>query len=87
MAAGITNEIWTVKSSLNFVENKKEYIERLQLTIHHLHGVDSRHLESVSVHEVFRGQTVWRGVVEVFGLVGHPEGQSLLCLEPFNWPK
>jgi hypothetical protein len=27
------------------------------------------------VHEVFRGQTVWRGKVEVFDLTGHPKAQ------------
>ncbi len=59
---------------LNAVANK-EHIERLQLTIAHLHGCDSKHLESVPVHEVFRGQTVWKGVVEVFALSGHAKAQ------------
>jgi hypothetical protein len=27
------------------------------------------------VHEVFRGQTVWRGEVEVFDLVGHQKAK------------
>jgi hypothetical protein len=57
------------------VENKREYIERLQMVIHHLHGCDSKHVESVPVHEVFRGQTVWQGVVEVFTVTGHPKAQ------------
>jgi hypothetical protein len=55
--------LWSVVAS-------EEYIERLQLVIHHMHGCDSRHVESVPVHEVFRGQTVWRGEVEVFDLNG-----------------
>jgi len=29
----------------------------------------------VPVHEVFRGQTVWRGDVEVFDLTGHPKAK------------
>lgn len=49
------------------------YIERLKQVIFHLHKADSIHLESVPVHEVFRGQTVWQGVVEVFELVRHPK--------------
>jgi hypothetical protein len=34
--------------------------------------VEATHVESVPVKEVFRGETVWEGVVEVFDLVGHP---------------
>lgn len=30
------------------------------------------HVESVHVHEAFRGQVVWDGTVEVFDLIGHP---------------
>lgn len=50
----------------------KKTIEQLQLVIHQLHGCDSKHLESVPVHEVFRGKTVWKGAVEVFE-VNHPK--------------
>jgi hypothetical protein len=28
------------------------------------------------VHEVFRGQTVWQGRVEVFSLTGHPKANK-----------
>ena len=52
-----------------------EYIERLKQVIFHLHGTDSRHVESVPVHEVFRGQTAWKGVVEVFDLLSHPKAR------------
>jgi hypothetical protein len=48
-------------------------IEELRDVIHKLHGVKATHLESVPVHEVFQGQTVWRGIVEVFHLEGHPK--------------
>jgi hypothetical protein len=30
---------------------------------------------SVPVHEVFRGETVWKGEVEVFDLTGHPKAK------------
>jgi hypothetical protein len=47
------------------------YIAELRDVIHKVHGVDSRHLESVPVKETFKGMTVWEGVVEVFELIGH----------------
>jgi hypothetical protein len=49
------------------------YIEELRGVIKKLHGVDSRHVESVPVKETFKGKTVWDGVVEVFELIGHPK--------------
>jgi len=59
---------------LNVVANP-EYIENLRAVIGKLHGCGSKHIESVPVHEVFRGKTVWDGVVEVFDLVGHPKAK------------
>ncbi len=53
----------------------KDYIERLRQAILHLHQADSVHVESVPVHEVFRGKTAWKGVVEVFDLKGHPKAK------------
>src|SRR5437762_467005 len=53
----------------------KEYIERLQLTIQHLHNCAAIHRESVRVHEIFQGKTVWQGDVEVFDLTGHPKAK------------
>jgi|SRR5579864_5743680 len=49
------------------------YIEELQDMIRKLHGVESKHLESVAVKETFHGKTVWEGVVEVFELIKHPK--------------
>jgi hypothetical protein len=48
------------------------HIQELRDVIHHLHGGTATHLESVPVKEVFRGETVWDGIVEVFRLKGHP---------------
>jgi hypothetical protein len=48
------------------------YIQELRDTIHGLHGGEASHLESVPVTEMFKGRTVWDGVVEVFRLEGHP---------------
>lgn len=63
-----------------------QYIEHLQMTIGHLHGCDSAWLESVPVHEVFRGQTVWQGVVEVFTLRGHPKAKKAYVLAQLDGP-
>jgi hypothetical protein len=49
------------------------YITELQAVIRRLHGVESKHIESVPVKESFQGKTVWDGVVEVFELIGHPK--------------
>jgi|SRR5208282_1102773 len=49
------------------------HIAELQNVIRHLHGVESTHVESVPVKEIFQGQTVWEGIVEVFELHGHPK--------------
>ncbi len=48
------------------------YLGELREAIRKLHGAEAMHVESVPVKEVFRGQTVWEGVVEVFELHGHP---------------
>jgi hypothetical protein len=49
------------------------YISDLQDVIRRLHGVESKHVQSVPVKETFQGKTVWEGIVEVFELVGHPK--------------
>ena len=52
------------------------YIEDLKEVIRRLHGVESTHRQSVPVKEVFQGQTVWDGIVEVFDLHGHPKANT-----------
>lgn len=54
-----------------------EYLDELRGVIKKLHGVDSHHVESVPVKEVFKGKTVWDGVVEVFNLIGHPKAPTV----------
>lgn len=53
------------------------YIEELQDVIHRLHGATATHVQSVSVTEKYKGQTVWDGVVEVFDLIGHPKANRI----------
>lgn len=48
------------------------YLEELRDIIRRVHGAEATHVESVPVKEMFRGETVWEGIVEVFDLVGHP---------------
>jgi hypothetical protein len=55
--------------------NRREYIERLQMVIRHLHGCDSTWEKTVPVVEEFQGQTVWDGDVEVFA-VTHPKAKN-----------
>src|SRR5664280_2866157 len=49
------------------------YLDELREVIRRLHGVESSHVETVPVKEVFNGKTVWDGDVEVFKLHGHPK--------------
>lgn len=55
--------------------NKSDYLARLQVAVSQLHNCGAVWRESVSVHEVFHGQTVWKGEVEVFDLAGHPKAK------------
>jgi hypothetical protein len=49
------------------------HIEELKAVIRKLHGAEPTHRESVPIKEVWNGQTIWEGVVEVFHLHGHPK--------------
>jgi len=52
---------------------KAEFIiKSLQRAILDLHGCKAIWIESVPVKEVFEGETVWEGVVQVFDLIDHP---------------
>ncbi|SRR5258708_427763 len=51
-------------------------IEELREVIRKLHGVESTHIASVPVKEVFGGRTIWEGIVEVFSLHGHPKSNT-----------
>jgi hypothetical protein len=53
------------------------YLEELKDVIRKLHGVDSEHVKSVPVKEVFKGKTVWEGIVEVFDLKNHPTASRI----------
>jgi hypothetical protein len=63
------------RSLLNAVENKQDYLEKLQATVSQLHNCGATWCGTVPVHEVFRGKTVWQGDVEVFDLHNHPKAK------------
>lgn len=53
------------------------HTEELRDVIHRLHGGKAKHVESVPIKEVFQGQTVWDGIVEVFDLSGNPRANRI----------
>jgi hypothetical protein len=55
--------------------NKKDYIAQLQVAVSQLHNCGALWRETVPVHEVFKGETVWQGDVELFDLNGHPKAK------------
>jgi hypothetical protein len=48
----------------------------LQQAIRLEHQCDVVHQQTVPVHEMVDGQTIWKGDVEVFCLIGHPEAKN-----------
>ncbi|MCE0496345.1 MAG: hypothetical protein LV481_00150 [Methylacidiphilales bacterium] len=53
----------------------QSYLATLAKAFTDLHGCEARHVETVPVIECLEGKTVWRGEVEVFDLIGHPEAR------------
>jgi len=47
-------------------------IEALQKAIFDLHKCKATWVESVPVKEVFEGETIWEGIVQVFDIQNHP---------------
>jgi hypothetical protein len=48
----------------------------LQHAIRLEHQCDVVHQRTVPVHEMVDGRTIWKGEVEVFSLIGHPEAKN-----------
>lgn len=64
-----------LKNRSNVVENKQDYLARVEVAVSQLSDCGAAYRETVPVKEVFRGQTVWEGEVEVFDLSGHPKAR------------
>jgi hypothetical protein len=69
------------------VENKADYLAQLQTAIQHLHNCAAVWRETVPVHEVFKGETVWKGNVEVYNLTGHPKAKRCYAWSHLDGPK
>jgi len=55
------------------------YQDELREVIKQLHGSDAVYVETVPVKEVFQGQTVWEGEVEVFDLTDNPDANRVFA--------
>ena len=62
--------------------SKQECLGQLQAAIEELHKCGATHRRTVPVHEVFKGKTLWKGLVEVFWLTGHPRAKR--CYAWYN---
>ena len=51
--------------------NKQDYLAQVQVVVSQLHNCGATWRETVPVHEVFRGEMVLQGDVEIFDLMGH----------------
>ncbi len=54
-----------------------DYIAELADVIRKLHGGEASYVETVPVKEMFQGQTVWEGEVEVFDLIDNPQASRV----------
>jgi hypothetical protein len=43
------------------------------MAVEHLHDCRATWVRADPVHEIFNGKTIWKGMVEVFSLTGHPK--------------
>jgi hypothetical protein len=57
------------------MESKQDYIASVQAAIQDLHHCGAQWVSTVPIHEVFEGQTVWNGEVEVFDLTAHAKAK------------
>jgi hypothetical protein len=51
-------------------------IDALADAVKNLHQVKAIFVRAVEVHEKFKGQTVWHGVVSQFEIEGHPRAKT-----------
>jgi hypothetical protein len=53
------------------MSNNLNHLPMLQAAIRQKHQCEAVHRQTVAVHEIVDGQTIWKGEVEVFELHGH----------------
>ena len=47
-------------------------LEAVRLAVEKLHHCKAAHVSTVPIKEMFNGETIWEGDVEVFNVSGHP---------------
>jgi hypothetical protein len=52
-----------------------DYLTEVKRIVGTQNQCDCRHVQTVPVEEMFRGEVAWSGEVEVFELVGHPKAK------------
>jgi len=52
-----------------------DYLKGVREAVERSHNCTASHVGTIPVHEVFRGETVWQGDVEVFDIAGHPKAK------------
>jgi hypothetical protein len=55
------------------------HIERLKEIIEREYSTTAKHVETVPVHEIFEGETIWDGEVEVFEVPEYSEGDRVFA--------
>jgi hypothetical protein len=53
-------------------KEKHDSLERLRNAVEYTHNCTVLHVRTARVRELFKGEIVWNGPVEVFKLKGHP---------------
>jgi hypothetical protein len=61
---------------LNAMANRQDYNAQVQMAVSQLCNCGATGRETVPVHEIFQGKTVWQGDVVVFDLSGHPKAKQ-----------
>jgi hypothetical protein len=51
------------------------HLEYIQRAVEQAAGCKAVHADTEAVVEVFRGQVMWEGTVEIFNLAGHPKSK------------
>jgi hypothetical protein len=65
----------------------KEYIERLEGVVAHLHKCNAKCAKTLPVHEVFGRETIWHRDVEVFDLSRHTKAKRCYAWSHLDGPK
>lgn len=58
------------------VDDNDVSVDELAAHVRNLHGVQAEFIDAVNVEEKLGDKTVWKGVVKVFDVSGHPSGAT-----------